>query len=102
MSHHWRGTLRSSSMRYKSPGQWPSYSSRAPLRRASRREDDGLNWPAVSMGREDAGVFADLVRLREEVLGAEHPDTLIACGNLAGWTGWAEATKWRLGICSPS
>jgi hypothetical protein len=54
------------------------------------------------MGREDAGVFADLVRLREEVLGAEHPDTLIACGNLAGWTGWAEATKWRLGICSPS
>ena len=33
--------------------------------------------------------FAALLPVREQVLGAEHPDTLTARGNLAYWTGQA-------------
>ena len=34
--------------------------------------------------------FAELLPIRERVLGPEHPDTLTTRRNLASWTGQAE------------
>jgi hypothetical protein len=34
-------------------------------------------------------MFTGLVQVKERVLGLEHPDTLTARGELAGWTGMA-------------
>lgn len=32
---------------------------------------------------------------RERVLGVDHPDTLIACNNIAAWTGGDRGRVWR-------
>ena len=77
------------------PGCWPVFAALLPHAQAVLAPASyGMDQVARYLGASGSYAAAltvqrQLLRAREEALGAEHPDTLTARASLASWTGWA-------------
>jgi hypothetical protein len=88
------------------PGSWPVFAALLPHAQAALDPaSDGMDKLARYLGASGSyaaavAVQRQILRAREEALGAKHPGTLTARANLASWTGRA-GTRPRPGTSWP-